>query len=66
MQINYRPAGRVGGLSSNFGPVKSNTVLQTVRHRCDIFLTGAVLPGRNDLGLDPIKVVTGFDVIQRL
>ena len=29
-------------------PVKSDTVLPTARHRCDISSTGAVLPGRKD------------------
>ena len=33
---------------SNLGPVKSDTVLPTVRHRSDISSKGAVLPGRND------------------
>ena len=33
---------------SNLGPVKSDTVLPTARHRCDISSKGAVLPGRND------------------
>ena len=33
---------------SNLGPVKSDTVLPTVRHRNDIFSKGAVLPWRND------------------
>ena len=34
--------------SSNLGPVKSNTVLPTARHRYDISSEGAMLPGRND------------------
>ena len=29
---------------SNLGPVKSDTVLSTARHRCDISLKRAVLP----------------------
>ena len=33
---------------SNLGPVKSDTVLPTTRHRCNISSKGAVLPGRND------------------
>ena len=33
---------------SNLGPVKSDTVLPTARHRCNISSKGAVLPGRND------------------
>ena len=32
----------VGG--SNLGPVKSDTVLPTARHRCNISWNGAVLP----------------------
>ena len=38
--------------NSNLGPVKSNTVLLTARHRCDISSKGAVLPGRNDAEMD--------------
>ena len=34
--------------NSNLGPVKSDTNLSTSHHRCNISLTGAVLPGRND------------------
>ena len=52
----YRPVGRAVTRSSlerqvwgsNLGPVKSNTVLPTARHRCDISSKGAVLPWRND------------------
>ena len=33
---------------SNLGPVKSDIVLPTARHRSDISSKGAVLPGRND------------------
>ena len=62
MVINtYRPVGRavtrsslereVGG--SNLGPVKSDIVLPTARHRCDISSKGAVLPGRNDAEMGP-------------
>ena len=39
--------------SSNLGPVKSNTVLPTAHHCCDISSKGAVLPGRNDAEMDP-------------
>ena len=39
--------------SSNLGPVKSNTVLPTVRHRCNNSSKGAVLPGRNNAEMDP-------------
>ena len=56
-----RPVGRAVALSSlerevggsNLGPVKSNTELPTVRHRCDISSKEAVLPGRNadEMGL---------------
>ena len=38
---------------SNLGPVKSDTVLPTARHRCDISSKGAVLPGRNDAEMGP-------------
>ena len=38
---------------SNLGPVKSDTVLPTARHRCDISWNGAVLPGRNDAEMGP-------------
>ena len=34
-------------------PVKLDTVLPTVRHRCEISLKGAVLPGRNDAEMGP-------------
>ena len=37
---------------SNLGPVKSDPVLPTARHRCDIS-KGAVLPGRNDAEMGP-------------
>ena len=33
--------------------VKSNAVLSTVRHHCDISSKGAVLPGRNDAEMGP-------------
>ena len=33
---------------SNLEPVKSDAVLPTARHRCDISLKETVLPGRND------------------
>ena len=32
---------------------KSDTVLPTARHRCDISSKGAVLPGRNDAEMGP-------------
>ena len=38
---------------SNLGPVKSDTVLPTARHRCDISSKEAVLPGRNDAEMGP-------------
>ena len=38
---------------SNLGPVKSDTVLPTAHHRCDISSKGAVLPGRNDEEMGP-------------
>ena len=39
--------------SSNLRPVKSNIVLPTARHRCDISSEGAVLSGRNDAEMGP-------------
>ena len=39
--------------SSNLGPVKSDTVWPTARHRCDISSKEAVLRGRNDAELGP-------------
>ena len=33
---------------SNLGPIKSDTVLPTAHHRCDISSKDAGLPGRND------------------
>ena len=56
-----RPVGRAVTRSSlkrevrgsNLGPVKSDTVLPTARHRCDISSKGAVLPGRNDAEMGP-------------
>ena len=38
---------------SNLGPVKSDTVLPTARHRCDISSNEAVLPGCNDAEMGP-------------
>ena len=38
---------------SNLGPVKSGTVLPTVRHRCNISSKEVVLPGRNDAEMGP-------------
>ena len=38
---------------SNLGPVKSDTVSPTVRHRCDISSKKAVLLGRNNAKMDP-------------
>ena len=38
---------------SNLGPVKSDTVLPTARHRCDISSKDAVLPGDNDTEMGP-------------
>ena len=38
---------------SNLGPLKSDTVLLTARHRCDISSKGAVLPGRSDAEMSP-------------
>ena len=58
---NYRPVGRAVTRSSlerevrgsNLGPVKSDTVLPTARHRCSISSKEAVLPGRNDTEMGP-------------
>ena len=44
-------------LGSNFGPVKSDTVLPMARHRCDISSKEAVLPGRNDAEMGPSNSV---------
>ena len=60
----YRPVGGVVTRSSlewevwssNFGPVKSDPVLPTVRHCCDISLKEAVLPGCNDAGMGPANL----------
>ena len=60
-EMRYRPVGRAVTRSSlerevwgsNLGPVKSDTVLPTARHRCDISSKGAVLPGRNDAEMGP-------------
>ena len=38
---------------SNLGPVKSDTVLPTARHRFEISSKGAVFPGRNDVEMGP-------------
>ena len=38
---------------SNLGPVKLDTVLPTARHRCDISLKEAVLPGLNNAEMGP-------------
>ena len=56
LQLQDRPVGRaVTRLSlerevrgSNLGPVKSDSVLPTARHRCDIFSKRAVLRGHSD------------------
>ena len=39
------------------GPVKSETVLPTARHRCDISSKGAVLPARNDASMGPVNLL---------
>ena len=59
--MSDRPDGRAVTRSSlerevwgsNLGPVKSDTVLPTARHRCDISSKEAVLPGRNDAEMGP-------------
>ena len=40
---------------SNFGPIKSDTVLPTTRQRCKISSKKAVLPGSNDAEMGPAK-----------
>ena len=42
-----------GGQKSNLRPVKLDTLLPTVRHRCDFSSNGAVLPWRKDAEMDP-------------
>ena len=51
---------------SNLGLVKSDTVLPTARHRCDISSKGAVLPGRNDAETGPANSLHAFCVLQRV
>ena len=41
----------------NLGPVKSDTVLITTHHRCDISLKGAVVPGCNDAEMGTDKLL---------
>ena len=48
---------------SNLGLVKSDIVLQTARHRCDISWKGAALPGRKDAEMGPSQLVTHFGVL---
>ena len=60
-----RPVGRaVARLSlerevrgSNLWRFKSDTVLPTARHRCDIFSKGTVSPGRNDAEMAPTNLL---------
>ena len=52
-QTNTRSSLEREVWGSNLGPVKSDTVLPTARHRCDISSKGAVLPGRNDAEMGP-------------
>ena len=42
-----------GGRRFKSGPDKLEAALPTVRHRCDIFSNGAVLPGRNEPEMRP-------------
>ena len=61
----HRPVGRAVTRSAlerevwglNIGPVKSNTVLPTARHRCGISSKGAVLPGCNDAEIGPANLL---------
>ena len=48
-------AGQIGHSVANGSPPlrKSDTVLPTARHRCDISSKEAVLPGRNDAEMGP-------------
>ena len=39
----------------NLRPAKSNRVLPTARHRCNISSKGAVLPKRNDAEMGPVN-----------
>ena len=41
---------------SNLGPVKSDTVLPTARHRYNVS-SKAVLPGRNDVEMGPANLL---------
>ena len=60
-----RPVGRAVTRSSlkrevcgsNLGTVKSDTVLLTARHRCDISSKGAMLPGRDDAEMGPANLL---------
>ena len=42
---------------SNLGPVKSDTVLPTARHRCDISSKEAVLRGLNNAEMGPANSI---------
>ena len=61
----YRPVGGAVTRSSlereiwgsNLGPVKSDSVSPTVRHRCDISSQEAVLPGCNDTEMGPANLL---------
>ena len=56
-------AGARGLRGSNLGPVKSDTVLPTARHRCNISSKETLLPWRNDVEMAP-QLVTRFGVLQ--
>ena len=51
---------------SNLGPLKSDTVLSTIRHRCDISLKEAVLPGGNDAEMVPANWCITAGIIKDL
>ena len=61
ISFSYRPVGQAVTRSpqdrqvcgSNLGLVKSDTLLPTARHRCDISSKEAVLLGRNDAEMGP-------------
>ena len=72
--LGDRPFGRAVTRSSlarkdrdsNLGPVKSNSILATIRHRCTISSKGAVLFRCNDAEMGPSNSLRGIGVIQRI
>ena len=51
---------------SNLGPVKSDTLWPTTRHRCDIFFKRSCVARAQWSGNGPRKLVTRFGILQRL